>query len=166
MNQALSYIMLVTVSILVVGPMIIFAQSNVANTVLSYHDFVELEKERASQDVSVTHIQHDDMNQEIHIHLVNTGLGDIEFEHVLIDGVPLAIDSTANTCWNPNVMAVKQTYCFYDIGGANYQNTTYSLAIDSGTRIGIEYDGTLIPNPELVQLVTDTFKLFEVDIPQ
>ena len=171
MNQALSYIMLIVVGLTVVAPIIIYAQGNIANNVLSYHDFVVLENKRVSQQIIATHIQHDSdpTKAEIHIHIVNTGVEDIVFENVLADGVLLNHDDMSGNCWDPPNTKSTKGYCFYDsTSGANNKNEHTPVSVDGNIRIGITYDPSNYPptfSPEKIQLVTDAFKLFEIAVP-
>ena len=167
MNQALSYIMLVVVGIMVVGPLMIYAMSSVTSNVMSYQDFVQIQNKRVAQDVTITHVQHDSTNSEIHIHIVNTGLEDILFNHILINGIPLDSDNNSNDCWDLNLTKPNKGYCFYDsTSGANLKDEHTPLPIDSNIRLGITYQpGILLPDNNTIQLVTDAFKLFEISIP-
>ncbi len=166
MYQALSYMMLVVVGVLVVGPIALYAQDNITANVMSYHDFAELERIRVSQHVAFTHVQHDDTNREIHIHMVNTGLEDITFQYILLDGEVFDRESPNPTCWavGPGPHVSQKEYCYYDNGGTNTKDK--NLLVDSQTRLGINYDdGTMPPPPITIQLVTDAFKLFEITVP-
>ena len=164
MYQAVSYIMLVVVGVFVVGPLAIYAQGSITANVMSYHDFAELERIRVSQHVSITHVQHDDANKEIHVHIVNTGLEDITFEYILLDGEILDQPSTADPCWvvGGAVMNVKE-YCYYDVTGADIKSA--ALPVAGQTRLGINYDTFMSSAPTTIQLVTDAFKLFEITVP-
>lgn len=168
MNQALSYIMLVAVGALVVGPLVLYSQSNITSTAMSYYDFVELENKRVSQQMTATHVQHDQPNFEIHIHIVNTGLEDIVFEYVLANGEPLPPDNMSGNCWDPVNPKTDKGYCFYDsTSGMNLKDEKHPLLVDNNIRLGITYDTAQFPppGPEKIQLVTDAFKLFEITIP-
>ena len=166
MNQALAYIMLTVVGLTVVAPIVLYAQSNIASNVMSYNDFVVLENKRASQQTSVTHVQHDDTIQEIHIHLVNSGLEDITFAYVLADGVELKHETISLRCWDPGNPKVEIGYCFYTAAlPDNNTDPDTVLPVDGSIRIGITYDPGVFPTgPEKIQLVTDAFKLFEITI--
>ena len=170
MNQALSYIMLIVVSMLVVGPLVFHAQSTITSNVMSYQDFIELQNKRVAQQVAITHVQHDDATEEIHIHIVNTGIEDMAFNHILINGIPLNPDTTSDPCWDPNnPKSGPKGYCFYDsTSGANLKNPDATVPVNGNIRLGITYQpGILFPPPDenKIQLVTDAFKLFEISLP-
>ena len=171
MNQALGYIMLVVVGLLVAGPLALYAIDNISSNTTTYIDFVELKTKKAAQNVAITHVQHETNPKpkhgigEIHIHIVNTGLEDIIFKHVLINGIPLKPDNTS-TCWDPDKPTKVKGYCFYNgTSGTNLKNEKTPLPIDNNIRLGIVYEIAIL-QPAIVQLVTDAFKLFEVSIPR
>lgn len=210
MNQALAYIMLVAVGVLVVGPLTFYAASNITSNAMSYQDFAELQNKRVAQNIVVSHIQHEDDRTtntppekgEIHIHMVNSGLEEIGIEHILIDGIKLEREDDGATCWpadRPNIKP--EDYCFYSrhISEPTTKQpcpdppaTLPNIAIkryphpdpnskcpdfreNDQLKIGIIYDLTdpkfsssnynSTNCPKLIQLVTESFKLFEVSIP-
>ena len=177
MNQALAYIMLVAVGVLVVGPLVLYATSSVTSNAMSYQDFVQLQNKRVAQNVVITHSEHASYPSatplvgEIHIHIVNTGLEDIIFKYVLIDGIPSGFDTVSTDCWTFGAQkSGKNNYCLYN--ATNFKplpDKDTKLLVDKNIRIGIQFDTNLFQTypakPKTIQLVTDAFKLFEVSIP-
>ena len=158
--------MLVAVGVLIAGPLMLYAASNVTSNAMSYQDFIELQNKRVAQNVVITHSQHNATSQEIHIHIVNTGLEDIMFSYVLINGVPLEPDNMSGNCWDPNGIKTNKGYCFYNsTSGTNLKNENTTLPINSNIRLGITYQLIMPPPTEnTIQLVTDAFKLFEITL--
>ena len=97
MNQALSYIMLVVVGVMVVGPLMMYATSNVTSNAMSFKDFNDIMIKQVQQSITVYHIQHNDDRTkltapqigEIYMAISNTGIAEMNFQHVLIDGIPM-----------------------------------------------------------------------------
>ena len=175
MNQALGYIMLVVVGLLVAGPLALYAIDNISSNTTTYIDFVELKTKKAAQNVAITHSEHasypsvNPLVGEIHIHIVNTGIEDIVFEHVLIDGIPYKFENTSPDCWKFGTQKPeKNSYCLYNATTSKLPSE-YKLLVDKNIRIGIQFDTnrflTYPTEPRTIQLVTDAFKLFEVSIP-
>lgn len=182
MNQSLSYLMLLAVGVMIVGPLMLHAQSNITSNIMSVHDFFELQEKRVAQQVAITHVQHEfdttTLEGEIHIHIVNTGLEGISFNYVLMDGVPIPHDTSGKDCWDTSNPVVEITgFCLYSAASGHPSGPTLpltldpennpDLAIDNNIRIAIPYKKTTLtdPDPEVIQLVTDAFKLFEVSLP-
>ena len=196
MNQALGYIMLVAVGVLIAGPLMLYAASNVTSNAMSYQDFIELQNKRVAQNVVITHVQNEfntsTLAGEIHIHITNTGLENISFSYILIDGKQIQPD-TLNTkpCWDTSNTGIEiDGFCLYNATSGNPSNNLpplsskltgmnpeeylkdnptehHDLEIDSNIRLAIPYKKNMLtdPDPEVIQLVTYAFKLFEVSIP-
>lgn len=179
MNQMLQYIMLVAVGVLVAGPIAFVSVQRAGESAMSFHDFAELERERSVQSLAVTYLNYDPGQRDLRIHLVNTGLNDIRFAHIMVDGEVFGGRSgSAGSACTPDAAVSDMVsagalpcYCFY---------RGISSTCDAGTPLGevapgaqaklriVDINGAggvLNQTSGLVQMVTDRFKLFEISLP-
>lgn len=85
MGQIMGYVMVLSLSLAVLLPVILFSQDKIIGNTQSVAEIAEQSNMRASQNIASTLIQTDSSSTQIHIS--NIGLVDVTVIAVLIDGI-------------------------------------------------------------------------------
>jgi len=84
MGQIIGYVVVLSLSLAVLLPIILYSQDKIIGTTQSLADITQQANLRASQNISHTYILADNTTE---IHLSNVGLVDVTVFAVLIDGI-------------------------------------------------------------------------------
>ena len=107
MGQIIGYVLVLSISLAVLLPIIIYSQEKIVGTTTSVIDITEQANLRASQNIIPTLIQ---VNTNTQIHISNIGLVDVVVFAVLIDGVstPYTITDQQDNIINTILYSVEQ----------------------------------------------------------
>ena len=152
MNQILSFIMLVSVSMAIGFPLVFFGTERMGDAAMSYHDFAEQSRIRSGQSIAVTYLCGDNATNTASGTMVNVGLQDITIFAALADDEVLCTNGGPNRC-----------------PGADFTLESYGVSVGKEgdpfvpEQIANFTTGTK-PVHDAVRLVTESGKLFEIPL--